>query len=281
MKQNCEIDLGDTEKTGVLSNILYIAIGIAVALFIRTFLAQPYWIPSGSMKPTLLVGDFVFVDKTAYGYGHGSCPSLKIFGLSSEDLCGFMDDAGARRGGEGPARGDVVMFRHRGTDEVLVKRVMGLPGDRIRMRDGKVEINGAALSQVPDGVFEEAYMPQGSQMHLPACRNAVSQPSPETICEKARAIETLPEGKRHGVLDIGTSAMDDTRIYVVPEHSYFMMGDNRDNSMDSRFQELGGPGYVRATDIVGKADRIVFSWAGDAFWKVWTWRADRFFKSVD
>ena len=136
------------------------------------------------------------------------------------------------------------------------------------------------MPQTPDGVFTETAAPQGPQRLRPRCENG-----PVGVggaCEKSRYIETLPNGVSYEVVNIGTQGSDNTGIYTVPEGHYFFMGDNRDNSADSRLpQSAGGVGYVPYENLIGRADRIMFSSAGRSMLFFWTWRSDRYFKAVN
>ena len=219
------------------------------------------------MKDTLLIGDFLFVNKMAYGYSKYSCP----FGICPIE---------GRIFGSEPERGDVVVFRHPVSNADFIKRLIGLPGDRIQMKDGILHINGEALPQVPDGTFSELMEPQGPQRLLPRCANG---PVGEGgTCIKEKFIETLPGGLKHSVLNIGDGPLDNTPVFTVPAGHYFFMGDNRDNSTDSRVNQLArGVGFVPAENLIGRADRIMFSSAGRSLFYIWTWRPDRFFKSIE
>ncbi|WP_171102787.1 signal peptidase I [Ruegeria sp. HKCCD7255] len=269
--------------SGVWETIKTIVYALLIAGVFRTLFFQPFWIPSGSMKQTLLIGDFLFVNKMTYGYSYASCPSLIIprFGLNidAEDICGWMKGDNTRIWGGEPERGDVIVFRHPVTGRDYIKRLIGLPGDRIQIRDGQIILNDVAVPQQPDGVFTEIAEPQGPQGLRPRCENG-----PVGIggaCEKSRSIETLPNGVSYDVLNIGDQGSDNTGIYNVPEGHYFFMGDNRDNSADSRLpQSAGGVGYVPYENLIGRADRIFFSSAGRSMLFFWTWRGDRFFKAV-
>ena len=228
---------------------------VLCVLFALSFLRliyQPYWIPSEAMKSTLLVGDYVVVSMLPFT----------------------------------PQRGDVVVFRHPVNGEDYIKRLIGLPGDKIQMKDGLLYVNGTVAPQEPAGVFKETFEAQGSMANSPRCSNT---PVGEGgICEKQRFIETLPSdtkpgGIKHDVLNIDTNGYaDNTDVFTVPVGNYFFMGDNRDNSMDSRFsQSVGGVGYVPAEYLIGRADRIMFSSAGSSLFQFWTWRSDRYFKAVN
>jgi signal peptidase I len=242
---------------GWRETIKIIAQALILAMIIRIFSYQPFNIPSGSMKSTLLVGDYLFVSKFSYGYSRYSFP----WGMAPFNGRIF---AGT------PKRGDVVVFklpRDNSTD--FIKRVIGLPGDHIEVRDAIVYINGQPASQTPAGTYV------GPEEHGP----------------KPRYEETLPNGVKHYVLHWQRRAdLDDAGPFDVPQGSYFMMGDNRDDSIDSRVPPLiRGVGYVPAQNLVGRAEIIFFSAAVDnpnAFRlaRPWTWPFDirwqRFFRIV-
>jgi len=213
---------------------------LVIALVIRTFLFQPFNIPSGSMKATLLVGDYLFVSKYSYGYSHFSLP------LSPDIFSGRIP------GGLLPERGDVVVFRlPKDTSTDYIKRVIGLPGDKIQVIDGVVHINGVAVKheRAPDFIETEE-----------GVREAPVK----------RWKETLPNGVVYYPLDLVDNGFaDNTQVYTVPAGHYFMMGDNRDNSTDSRFSQVG---MVPLENIVGKAQIIFFSvYEGERAWEFWRW----------
>jgi len=253
---------------GIVELIKTVVYALLIAGVFRTLLFQPFWIPSESMKSTLLIGDFVFVNKMAYGYSKYSCPFA---------ICQFS----GRIFASDPERGDVVVFRHPVNGSDFVKRLIGLPGDTVQMKDGLLYLNGAAAPQTPDGMFEEVMEPQGPMRNSPRCEN---DPVGEgAICQKSRAVETLPNGRSHAVLNIEPDGFaDNTDVFTVPDGQYFFMGDNRDNSQDSRFgQAVGGVGFVPAENLIGRADRVIFSSAGTSMLYFWTWRSDRYFTAVE
>ena len=228
---------------------------LLIALCIRTFLFQPFNIPSGSMENTLLVGDYLFVEKYAYGFSRYSFP----WGLGA-----LGNIWSGRIFGSEPRRGDVVVFKlPRDPSVDYIKRVIGLPGDRIQMVNDRLYINGKAIPEKRVSDYVETI--DGYRHHVP------------------RYLETLPGGKSHYILDRDPDGpADNTDVYVVPAGHYFMMGDNRDNSDDSR----AGGGYVPAENLVGKAEFIFFSTNGSAhFWEIWAWpwtvRYNRLFTIID
>ncbi|PSL17863.1 signal peptidase I [Shimia abyssi] len=269
---------------GIVETIKTVVYALLIAGVFRTLFFQPFWIPSGSMKDTLLIGDFLFVNKMTYGYSYASCPSIRIPALGvnvdAKSICGWADGDNTRLFGGEPERGDVVVFRHPVTGFDFIKRLIGLPGDKIQVIGGVVQINGEAVKLEDDGVFQEVYGPQGPQGNRPRCENGPVGNG--GACVKSRQIETLPNGAAYGILNITTQGSDNTGIYTVPEGHYFFMGDNRDNSTDSRVpQAARGVGFVPYENLIGRADRIMFSSAGKSMFAFWTWRSDRFFKGVN
>ena len=241
------------KKSGGLGETISVIVqALLLALVIRTFLFQPFSIPSGSMRPTLLEGDYLFVTKWAYGYSRYSLPfGPPIFS--------------GRIWASEPERGDVVVFKFPPNPSLdYIKRVIGLPGDRIQMRDGQLFINGEAIP-----------------------REKVGQIDNPDITEVDRPVdvyrETLPNGVSYDTLDLTSNSIgDNTREFVVPEGHYFMMGDNRDNSADSRFSV----GFVPAENLVGRANIIFFSIGGGASpLEIWKWptelRPGRLFDSIN
>lgn len=239
--------------SGLGETIKVILQALLLALVVRTLLFQPFSIPSGSMKSTLLVGDYLFVSKYSYGYSRYSLP----FGPSLFS---------GRILGSEPERGDIAVFklpRDNATD--YIKRVIGLPGDKIQMIGGLLHINGEAIKREKVEDFIET-MENGQKRRV------------------ARYRETLPNGVSYDTLDLSPSNyLDNTPVYEVPQGHYFMMGDNRDNSTDSRV--LSSVGYVPFENFIGKAKVIFFSIGdGKAPWEVWSWpqsaRWDRWFSGL-
>lgn len=252
---------------GILETVKTVVYALLIAGVFRTLFFQPFWIPSGSMKDTLLIGDFLFVNKMAYGYSRYSCP------FAACPITGRLFTSE-------PERGDVVVFRHPANGSDFIKRLIGLPGDTVQVKDGVLFLNGQPVPQDDGGLFEEIKEPQGSQRNMPRCAN-----DPVGVggtCVKERKIETLPNGVKHDILNIANVPADNTPLYTVPAGHYFFMGDNRDNSQDSRFAvSSGGVGMLPAEYLIGRADRIMFSSAGRSLFFFWTWRSDRFFKAVE
>ncbi|MEM8979876.1 MAG: signal peptidase I [Pseudomonadota bacterium] len=255
------------KEDGIVELIKTVVYALLIAGVFRTLFFQPFWIPSGSMKDTLLVGDFVFVNKMAYGYSRYSCPFA---------ICPIP----GRLFGSEPERGDIVVFRHPTQNTDFIKRLVGLPGDRVQMKNGFLYLNGEQVPVQPAGIFAETFEPQGPQSKLPACENGAVGVGAE--CTKTRFLEQLPGGVTHSILNIRDSqSTDNTEVFTVPEGNYFFMGDNRDNSTDSRVpQARRGVGFVEDEYLIGRADRVMFSSAGRSMLFFWTWRGDRFFKKL-
>ncbi|MEM6306253.1 MAG: signal peptidase I, partial [Pseudomonadota bacterium] len=194
--------MATTEKKAgnpIVETVKTIVYALLIAGIFRTLFFQPFWIPSGSMKQTLLIGDFLFVNKMAYGYSYASCPSLILprFGINidAKDICGWFDGDNTRFWSGEPERGDVVVFRHPGNGRDYIKRLVGLPGDQIQMKAGVLHINNVPVTLEDDGTFEEVNAPQGPQGLRPKCANG---PLGEgAVCLKERQIETLPGGTSH------------------------------------------------------------------------------------
>jgi signal peptidase I len=253
------------KQDGVVETVKTVVYALLIAGVFRTLFFQPFWIPSSSMKDTLLIGDFLFVNKMAYGYSRVSCP-FSICPISGRIL------------GSEPERGDVIVFRHPVNGEDYVKRLIGLPGDKIQVKNSVVFINGVEAKQQPDGLFTETYEKQGPIGGFPRCKDGAGTAA---ACSKDKLIETLPNGVQHSILNIGDFRLDNTKVYTVPEGHYFFMGDNRDNSTDSRVpQTSGGVGFVPFENLIGRVDRVMFSSAGRSLFYFWTWRPDRFFKAI-
>lgn len=236
-------------KGGLGETIRTIIYAVLIALVVRTFLFEPFNIPSGSMIPTLLVGDYLFVSKYSYGYSRYSFP----FGPPLFEGRILEMDA--------PARGDVAVFklpRDQRTD--YIKRIIGLPGDRIQVREGRLYINDTEVPRERLGDFD-FQVHGGREMAVPLYA------------------ETLPGGATHRIIEVteDRGPMDNTRVYTVPEDHYFVMGDNRDRSQDSRVIQALSPswvGFVPVENLVGRAEIIFFSVdESTRWWEVWKWPA--------
>ncbi|NKB15923.1 MAG: signal peptidase I [Sphingomonadales bacterium] len=233
---------------------------IAVAI-IRILVFSTSNIPSESMQPRLLIGDYVVVNRWAYGWsryslplGRGSLPEGRVWGAM-------------------PQRGDVVVFKAPPANDVdWIKRVIGLPGDRIQVIGGILHINGTAVPrrQIADLVIPASQNMIDASDGNPCFRPIFEQVRPDggLNCRYPRFRETLPGGRQANVLDLITGDADNTGVYEVPEGHLFLMGDNRDRSYDSRFPAVdgGGIGYVPVDNIIGRASFVVMSVDGSARW---------------
>ncbi len=231
------------EAGGIGETLKTVFYAVLIAFGVRTFAYEPFNIPSGSMIPTLLIGDYLFVSKFSYGYSKHTI----AFGLPLFD---------GRILGKMPERGDVAVFKlPRDNKTDYIKRVIGLPGDSVQMIGGILNINGKPVQRdrIEDYVGRDGL---GRETRV------------------AQYIETLPNGVKHRILEESDHGpLDDTQVYKVPENHLFMMGDNRDNSLDSRVPSMVG--YVPIENVVGRAEFLFFSLEdGTRFFEVWRWPFD-------
>ena len=241
------------KSSGFFESVKTVVYALLIALVIRTVAFEPFNIPSGSMLPTLEIGDYLFVSKFSYGYSQHSLP-LSLPLIPGRIL--FSE----------PERGDVAVFKLPSDNKTdYIKRIVGVPGDKIQVKDGRLNINGKTVRRrkVKD------YLIQGNfgQNH-----------------KVTRYIETLPNGKTYEILEMSDQGpLDNTGVYIVPDNHYFAMGDNQDNSQDSRVQDQVG--FIPKKNLVGRAEILFFSKNDNArWWEIWKWpsaiRADRFFQKI-
>ncbi|MCB2011026.1 MAG: signal peptidase I [Geminicoccaceae bacterium] len=244
--------MSENRTSSLKETIRTLVYAVAIALFVRTFAYEPFNIPSGSMKPTLLVGDYLFVSKFSYGYSHYSLPfSLPLF---EGRIFASM-----------PERGDVAVFKLPSDNRTdYIKRIVGLPGDKMQMINGILHINDEPVEVRRLGTFRDDEKGR--------------------IVEEPLYEETLPNGRKHPILDLTSlGALDNTRVYQVPEGHVFAMGDNRDNSLDSRVDHVS---YIPLVNLIGRADFLLFSVNGSArLWEPWKWpwaiRFHRMFQPIN
>jgi len=238
-------------KNSLISNLKSISLAVLIALIIRSFFAEPFNIPSGSMKPNLLVGDFIFVSKWSYGFSKHSLPfSIPLF---SGKIFSKL-----------PERGEVVVFKTPEDNRTdYIKRVIGLPGDRIQIIDGRIIINDNLILRKKLNDFIDT--------------------DKNSSIKRVRKYKEYFFNKEIEVLDImDQGIVDNTNLYVVPEGHFFVMGDNRDNSQDSRFTNIVG--YIPIENLIGKAQFIFFSLENSRFLELWKWpkaiRTKRLFMQI-
>jgi len=246
--------MSDTKRNSLKDTVKTVVYAVLIALVIRTIGFEPFNIPSGSMIPTLLVGDYLFVSKFSYGYSRYSLP----FGLPLIPGRVMFTE---------PERGDVAVFKLPADNKTdYIKRIIGMPGDHIQVRRGILHINGNPVKRKRINDFVETNR-HGSVMRI------------------TRYKETLPGGRMHEILEMTDNGpLDDTDLYIVPKDHYFVMGDNRDNSQDSRVR--AEVGFIPKVNLVGRAEILFYSTNGMARWyEFWKWpvamRFKRFFQSVN
>ncbi len=228
---------------------------ILILIAIRTFIIEPYYIPSQSMIPTLMAGDHIFVSKSSYGISRHSFP-FSLFPFKGR---AFFSP---------PKRGDIVVFKSPIDKKTnYIKRLIGLPGDTIFLEEGYLYINGQLMDQILQGQ-DYRYQDRGRHKRY------------ATLYQ-----ETLDNGVFYTVTDEVVSSVDNCGPFIVPKNQYFVMGDNRDNSSDSRIAPAhGGIGFVHKNFLIGKAVFLAFSLENSAFWQIWRWpthfRPSRFLKPI-
>jgi len=212
-------------------------------LAIHSFVAKPFYIPSGSMLPTLLVGDRLIVSKYPYGYSYLS-PSLNILPQMPGRLAGSL-----------PKHGDIAVIKSPGDQADWIKRVIGLPGDTVQMKDGQLWLNGKPVPKVKVADTEMLVTPNSDCTTMIDSQYRTTNAAGEAVCRFPTYRETLPGGPSYLTLDMATLPQDNTEPVIVPEGHVFLMGDNRDNSQDSRFApEIGGLGLLPVENLVGRAE---------------------------
>ena len=238
------------KKSSFFNNFKSISIAILIAIIIRSFVAEPFNIPSGSMKPNLLVGDFIFVSKWSYGYSKHSLPfSIPLIPKIFSKI---------------PSRGEVVVFKTPNDNRTdYIKRVIGLPGDKIKIIDGQIYINENLVLRKKENDFLDI-LSNGNSIRIRQYREYFFN-------EEVMVLDLMDNG-----------IVDNTNTFVVPDNHFFVMGDNRDNSQDSRF--LQNLGYIPFDNLVGKAQFIFFSLENSRFYQIWKWpnsiRYGRIFKKI-
>ena len=241
------------KSSGFFESVKTVVYALLIALVIRTVAFEPFNIPSGSMLPTLEIGDYLFVSKFSYGYSQHSLP-LSLPLIPGRIL--FSE----------PERGDVAVFKLPSDNKTdYIKRIVGVPGDKIQVKDGRLNINGKTVRRrkVKDYLIQSNF---GQNRKV------------------TQYIETLPNGKTYAILEMSDQGpLDNTGVYIVPDNHYFAMGDNRDNSQDSRVHPQVG--FIPKNNLVGRAEILFFSKNDNArWWEIWKWpsaiRANRFFKKI-
>jgi len=248
------------KKDSFFSNLKSISIAVFIALLIRSFIAEPFNIPSGSMKPNLLVGDFIFVSKWSYGYSRHSLPfSIKLIPTVIAERFNIPSKIFSKM----PNRGDVVVFKTPQDNRTdYIKRVIGLPGDKIKIVNGEIYLNNKIILRKK-------------------MKDFIDRDNKSTI-KRVRKYKEYLDDITFDVLDIfDNGPVDNTKLFVVPEDSFFVMGDNRDNSQDSRFEKVS---FIPINNLVGKARFIFFSLENSRFLEIWKWpqaiRGSRIFSTI-
>ncbi len=261
------------KPTNWASEIWQLFLLILAVLAVHSLIAKPFFIPSGSMLPSLLIGDRLIVSKFPYGYSYLS-PSINILPEMSGRIVGSL-----------PERGDVAVIKAPRDKTDYIKRVIALPGDTVQMRGGQLWLNGAPVPRVRVADTEIPVSPNSDCISPIDAQFRTVNAAGEPVCRLPTYRETLPGGRTYLTLDLAQTPQDDTEAVVVPADHIFLMGDNRDNSEDSRFDPLiGGLGMLPIENLVGRAEFLTFSLDGSTELNPATWftalRQGRFFKPI-
>ena len=261
------------KKTNWANELWQIFLLVLAVLAVHSLIAKPFYIPSGSMLPTMLIGDQLIVSKFPYGYSYLS-PSLRVLPEMSGRLFGQL-----------PQRGDIAVIKSPKDKEDYIKRVIGLPGDTVQMKNGQLWLNGVAVPKVAEAPIEIPVSPNSDCTSWIDAQYRTVGANGLPVCRLPRFRETLPGGRSYDVLDLAQTPQDNTEALIVPEGHIFLMGDNRDNSEDSRFPgEIGGLGMLPIENLVGRAEFITYSVDGSTTLNPLTWfgafRSGRAFTSL-
>ena len=267
--------VGTAKKpTNWASEIWQLFLLVLAVLAIHSFVAKPFFIPSGSMLPSLLIGDRLIVSKFPYGFSYLS-PSLNI-----------LPEIPGRLFGRLPERGDVAVVKAPRDKVDYIKRVIGLPGDTVQMKDGALWLNGAPVARVRVADTEIPVTPNSDCVSPIDAQFRTVNAAGAAVCRLPTYRETMPGGRSYLTLDLADTPQDDTDALIVPENHIFLMGDNRDNSEDGRFDPLiGGLGMLPIENLVGRAEFLTFSLDGSTTLNPMTWlsalRRNRFFQAIE
>jgi len=260
MASGATVQKAGKARSGLAETTRFLLLLFLFAVLLRTLLVAPFMIPSGSMLPGMRIGDYLFVAKWPYGYSRYAFP----FGLAHFS---------GRYWSAEPRRGDIVIFHHPASGQDYVKRLIGLPGDTVQMRGGQLFLNGRGVPKVRIADFLMEETPNSPCRYVGSYAPEPTVEGGRTWCRYPRYRETLPDGRSYEVLDQIHGLADDTPVYKVPAGQYFVLGDNRDDSADSRFSpSVGGVALLPSDNLIGRPLVVFFSTDGSAQWlKPWTW----------
>ena len=262
------------KPTNWASEIWQLFLLVLAVLAVHSLIAKPFFIPSGSMLPSLLIGDRLIVSKFPYGFSYLS-PSINV-----------LPEIPGRLFGRLPERGDIAVIKSPRDKTDYIKRVIALPGDTVQMKDGQLWLNGAAVPRVRVADTEIPVSPNSDCVTPVDAQFRTVDAAGTPVCRLPTWRETMPDGRSYLTLDLAQTPQDNTEPAIVPEGHIFLMGDNRDNSEDSRFDPLiGGLGMLPIENLVGRAEFLTFSLDGSSGWNPVSWftalRQGRFFKAID